>query len=323
MARSACFSNLLSLKDSERYRIFEQGSKNEMIEAPLADAKAWVSHFSAQKLPVLRHTRQQLSEAATRMGAVSGREITRIVLHDPLLAAQILRYIQPLTGRRLHHEIATIAGSVTMLGIEPFFRHFEHLPTLEEQLKTSPQALLGAVQVIQRAQRAAHYAHEWALWRKDVDVEEVTLAALLHDLAEILLYAFAPKLALALRNRQQAEPTLRSVAAQEAVLGLRLIAIQGALCHAWHMPELLRALIDDEHAEQPRVKNVVLAVTLARHLAHGGQDPALPDDLKAIAQLLNLSESALIERLGLGATDSEKPQGVNDGIIAMRVAFPT
>ncbi|MDR2625431.1 MAG: HDOD domain-containing protein [Zoogloeaceae bacterium] len=280
-----------------------------MIETPLADVEAWVHAFDAQEMPVLRHTRQQLAEAAARMHAVSGREITRIVLRDPLLAVRVLRYIQPLTGRRLHHDVATIAGSVMMLGVEPFFRHFEHLPTLEEQLKGVPQALLGALQVIQRAQQAAHYAYEWALWRKDVDVEEVALAALLHDLAEILLYVFAPKLALALREAQRADPGLRSVTAQENVLGLRLLAIQGALCRVWHVPELLRTLFDDEHADQPRVKNVALAVALARHLAHGEQDPALPDDLKAIAQLLNLSESALNERLGLGAAE---PAAGND-----------
>ena len=273
-----------------------------MIETPLADVDAWVNHFSAHELPVLRHTRQQLDEAAARMGAVSGREIAGIVLRDPLLAVRVLRYIQPLTGRRLHHDVATIAGSIMMLGVEPFFRHFEWLPTLEDRLKSAPQALLGAVQVIQRAQRAARYAYEWALWRKDLDVEEVTLAALLHDLAEILLYAFAPKLALALRDRQRDDPALRSAVAQESVLGLRLLAIQGALCRVWHVPELLRTLIDDEHAEQPRVKNVALAVALARHLAHGEQDAALPDDLKAIGKLLNLSESALNERLGLGLT---------------------
>jgi HD-like signal output (HDOD) protein len=265
----------------------------------MADADAWVRHFSAQKLPVLRHTRQQLSEAAARMDEAPGREITRIALRDPLLAAQVLRCIQPMAGRRLHHEVASMTGSIMMLGVGPFFRYFLDLPTLEDQLKAAPQALLGAVQVIRRAQRAAHYAHEWALWRKDINVEEVALAALLHDLTEILLYAFAPKLALALRDRQQAEPTPRGVDAQEDVLGLRILAIQDALYRAWNMPAFLRALIDEEQADRPRVKNVMLAVALARRLAHGEQDPALADDLKEIAQLLNLSESALNDRLGL------------------------
>jgi HD-like signal output (HDOD) protein len=272
-----------------------------MIERPLASVEAWVAFLGAQELPVLRHTCRQLEEARAHMDRVTSKMIARIVLQDPLMAVRVLSSIQSLTGRRLHHDVATIVGAVMMLGVEPFFRHFSNLPMIEDVLKDAPsQALLGTVQVIRRAQQAAHYAHEWAVWRVDMDVEEVTLAALLHDLAEILLYCFAPTLALAIRGQQLADPHLRSVRAQEKVLGLRLLSIQTALCRAWRLPHLLLTLIDDAHADQPRVRNVTLAVSLARHLAHGWKDPALPDDLSAIAQLLNLSEEALRDRLRLG-----------------------
>ncbi|MDR3056401.1 MAG: HDOD domain-containing protein [Zoogloeaceae bacterium] len=280
-----------------------------MIEQALATVEEWVSYFGAQELPVLRHTRRQLEEAREHMDKVSGKLIARIVLQDPLMAVRVLSYIQPLTGRRLHHDVATIAGAIMMLGVEPFFQRFENLPTIEDRLKDAPpHALLGTIQVIRRAQQAAHYAHKWAVWRVDVDVEEVTLAALLHDLAEILLYAFAPKLALAIRDAQLADPRLRSVNVQEAVLGFPLLSIQIALCQAWKLPPLLLALIDDAHAEHPRVRNVVLAVSLARHLAHGWKDAALPDDLKGIAQLLNLSEAALGERLHLALPANEQQE---------------
>lgn len=271
-----------------------------MLEHPLQGLDDWVMYFNERELPVLRHTRRQLENARENLDQVSGKAIARIVLQDPLMAVRVLAYIQPLTGKRLHHDVTTIAGAIMMLGIEPFFKRLENLLTLEETLKGSPpQALLGALQVIRRAQEASHYAYEWAVWRVDINVEEVTLAALLHDLAEILLYCFAPKLALQIRDLQQADAHLRSSLAQEQVLGIRLKEIQKALCKAWNLPELLLKLIDDEHSEQPRVKNVALAVNLARHLAHGWHDAALPDDLRAIAQLLNLSEAALGQRLGL------------------------
>lgn len=281
-----------------------------MIEQALASVEDWVMYFGAQELPVLRHTRRQLEEARERMDQVSGKLIARIVLQDPLMAVRVLSYIQPLTGQRLHNDVATIAGAIMMLGVEPFFRRFENLPTIEDSLKTAPpQALLGTIQVIRRAQQAAHYAHEWAVWRVDVDVEEVTLAALLNDLSEILLFCFAPKLALTIRDKQLADPSLRSAKVQEEVLGLNLLSVQTALCKAWRLPALLLALMDGAHAEQPRVRNVTLAVSLARHLAHGWKDAALPDDLKAIAQLLNLSEAALGERLRLSLpTDVQTAQ---------------
>lgn len=284
-----------------------------MLDHPLPELDDWVVYFSERELPVLRHTRRQLESARENMAKVSGKVLARIILQDPLMAVRVLAYIQPLTGKRLHHDVTTIAGALMMLGIEPFFQRFEYLVTLEDTLKgCPPQALLGALQVIRRAQQASHYAYEWAIWRVDINPEEVALAALLHDLAEILLYCFAPKLALEIRALQQADPTLRSVVAQEKVLGLRLMDIQAALCRAWHLPDLLLKLIDDEHAEHPRVKNVVLAVNLARHLAHGWNDAAIPDDLKAIAALLNLSEEALGQRLGLAppppAGEPDQPQ---------------
>jgi HD-like signal output (HDOD) protein len=273
-----------------------------MLNHPLPQLESWVAYFSEQELPVLRHTRRQLEIARDHMEEMTSKDITRIVLRDPLMAVRVLAYIQPLTSRsRLHHDVTTIAGAITMLGINPFFKRFEHLLAVEDLLHSAPpQALLGALQVIRRAQQASHYAYEWAVWRLDLNVEEVALAALLHDLAEILIYCFAPTLALAVRDLQAQNPNLRSATAQKQVLGgVEAQDIQTALCKAWHLPELLLKLIDDRHAEHPRVRNVVLAVNLARHLAHGWQDAALPDDLKAIASLLNLSEDALSQRLGL------------------------
>ncbi|MDR3322887.1 MAG: HDOD domain-containing protein [Zoogloeaceae bacterium] len=278
-----------------------------MLDHPLPEISSWVNYFSEQELPVLRHTCRQLQVARDNMETVTSKDIARIVLQDPLMAVRVLSYIQPLTrNKRLHHDVTTVAGAIMMLGIKPFFTRFEHLASIEDKLRDAPpQALLGALRVIHRAQQASRYAYDWAVWRLDMNVEEVVLAALLHDLTETLFYCFAPQLALSVRALQQKNPQLRSDVAQRQILhGISARDIQSALCKAWHLPELLLKLIDDDHADHPRVKNVVLAVNLARHLAHGWQDTALPDDLKAIAQLLNLSEAALGQRLGLAPPES-------------------
>lgn len=279
-----------------------------MLERPLHDLDAWVLYFSNVELPVLRHTQRQLEAARQNMDTVSGKDLAQIVLQDPLMAVKVLAYIQPLTTRRLHHDITTIAGAVMMLGIEPFFEHFKSLITIEDVLKTSsPQALLGVLHVIRRSQQAAQYAHDWAIWRVDHAVEEVTLAALLHDLAEILLHCFAPSLAIQIKESQRTHPGLRSKTAQKAVLGVTLQQIQKSLCRVWNLPGLLMEFTDEE-SERPRVKNVLLAANLARHSANGWSDPALPDDISAIASLLNLSEEALGTRLGISLPDPEEEQ---------------
>jgi len=153
--------------------------------------------------------------------------------------------------------------------------------------------------VIVRTQRAARYAHEWAFARHDMNVDEVALAALLHDLAEILLWCFAPQQAMEIRSRLHADHSLRSASAQQEVLGLPLADLQLALCHAWHLPELLTTMMDEGNAHLPRVQNVKLAVNLARHSTDGWADPAIPDDLKAIQDLLHISRDTLLHRLQL------------------------
>lgn len=268
-----------------------------MLDHPLQDLETWVLYFSGAELPILRQTARRLEEARLNIDNVSGRDIANIVLQDPLMAVRVLAYIQPFRGKHLRSDITTIASAVMMLGIEPFFSKFENPLTIEAMLNDEPQALLGLLQVVRRVQRAARYAHEWAFARHDMNVEEVALATLLHDLTEVLLWCFAPRLAIEIRRMQQADKKLRSAAAQAQVLGITLFDLQLALCHAWHLPELLKSLMNDQHAEQPRVRNVTLAVNLARHSANGWNDAALPDDFRAIEKLLHVDRETLMTRL--------------------------
>ena len=273
-----------------------------MSNHPLHDIESWLLLLSNNSLPVLRQTKRAIEDMRTDMDRVDSRELARVILQDPMMTVRVLAYIQPLHARALRHDITTIAGAIMMSGIEPFFNRFTDLIPIEAMLKGEPPAaLLGVLQVIRRAQRAADYAQDWARWRHDVNIEEVRIAALLHDLAEILVWCFAPKLGLAMKADLETHPGKRSAVVQTETLGFTLQELQLALCGVLHLPELLRDLIDDEHGEHPRERNVALAVRLARHSAHGWNDPALPDDYKEIGQLLNLTPEAIMQRLGVGA----------------------
>lgn len=271
-----------------------------MLDHPLPDIESWVLLFGSNSLPVLRITKRRLEEMRGDIDRVDARELARVILQDPIMTIRVLAFIQPLHGRTLQHEITTIASAVVMAGIEPFFHRFSELFTVEDQLQDAgSQALLSVLQTIRRAQRAADYAQEWAIWRHDINMEEVRIAALLHDLAEILVCCSAPALGLKIHELQLVQPTMRSADAQTRVLGFPFIELQRELCRAWHLPKLLQALIDDDHAATPRVRNVTLAARLARHSAHGWNDPALPDDYREIGELLNLTPEAVRQRLGL------------------------
>jgi hypothetical protein len=90
---------------------------------------------------------------------------------------------------------------------------------------------------------------------------------------------------------------MRSEAAQRAVLGFPMIALQLELAHAWQLPELLCRLMDERHASTPRTLNVSLALAVARHSANGWDDPALPEDFVAIGRLLGCGPVAARDRV--------------------------
>jgi len=273
------------------------------MENPIRSIESWVQFLSEKEIPVMRQTARAMAEARERIGDVNAREISAIALRDPLMTVRILRFTLRHRGKRNLQDITTVEHAVMMLGIEPFFNHFAQLDAAEDQLKPHPQALLGLLHVVRRAQRAARYAADWAIWRRDLNSEEVAVAAILHDLAEELMWCFAPQQALQILAMQKAAPTMRSADAQAAVLGFPLIDLQLALCMKWQLPELLLSLINDAHSEQGRVRNVKLAVDLARHSAHGWDNPALPDDYLAIEALMNIDRATLMLRLGLGPVD--------------------
>jgi HD-like signal output (HDOD) protein len=284
-----------------------------VITHPLKDAAAWVAYFDQEDIPVLSRTRTELVQFKDNEDNLNGRELADAIMHDPLMTLKVLRYLHTHRSKRQAMEITTIAHALMMLGTTPFFRHFTRLPSIESALKDHPDALIGVMRSMSRARHAALYAQDWAMLRHDMESDEVTIAALLRDLAEILMWCFAPQLMLSIRNLMRAEPALRSAEAQRRVLGFRGQELQLALAEHWHLPKLLQLLMDEEHANQPRSKNVALACRLARHSANNWFDAGLPDDYQEIGRLLNLNEEEVhgrIQRIALQAAKSWSWYGV-------------
>jgi HD-like signal output (HDOD) protein len=266
---------------------------------PVLDLEGWVAYFSAASIPVLRHTGQQLAELRAKANKANARAISSVILQDPLMTLRVLAYIEAKRSKTRLTDITTIERSLMMIGMEPFFNDFQDLPLVEDHLKGHPRALLGLLKVIGRTRKAAHWAREWGVYRHDLDVDEISVATLLYNISEILMWCFAPGLALQVADRQKADRTLRSAAVQTEVFGVPLYQIKQALAQTWHLPQLLMTLMDPQNAEHPRVRNVKLAIDLARHSANGWDDAALPDDFTAIEDLLHMGHETLMHRLGL------------------------
>ena len=259
---------------------------------------AWAACFDDRQLPVLASTARQLESWRAIEDQVDAHLLAESLSTDPLFTLKLLAFVARLRRGREGSEPETVTEALVMIGITPFFNAFGPQPTVEAQLAEQPEALAGFQAVLRRSHRAAQFAYGFALQRGDHDAAVIHQAALLHDFAELLLWLRAPGLALQLAARQRAEPTLRSSAVQSELLHVELVDVQHALMLAWRLPALL-VRITDEHLVNPtaQLRNVQLAIRVARHSTQGWDNPALPDDVHDIAQLLQMSSEPTLQLL--------------------------
>lgn len=253
---------------------------------------ASVAVLGGQDLPVLRQTLEELRKLRKQEDRITGRDVSRVVLLDPMMTLHVLRYAESKRTPRQPTDITTVEHAVMMHGITSFFANFSKLKTIEEVLAGFPQALQGALGVISRAYQASIIAGNLAAARHDVESDEVIISALLHEMAEMLLWICMPEPAIRLQQLMDHSKGIRSASMQRVLLGYSLTELQLQLARTWKLPPLLMSLMDDEHAERPRVLNVSLAAGLARHTTHGWYDAAIPDDINGVRKLIGGSIDA-------------------------------
>jgi HD-like signal output (HDOD) protein len=262
------------------------------------DVAGWAALFDPGELPILAETAATIEDMRTNEDAVDAHLLTQAIAVDPLMTLKLLSHVGHLRRGREGGEPETVTAALVMLGIPPFFRAFAPQPTVESLLGAQPGALDGFNAVLRRAHRAANFGIGFAVQRLDHDAAVIHCAALLHDFAELLLWWRAPDLAMEMARRQRAEPGLRSADIQRELLHVTLPELQHTLMLRWHLPKLLVQISDDsQHGGSAQVRNVLLAVRVARHTAHGWDNPALPDDIRDIAELLRLGAEPTLQLL--------------------------
>jgi hypothetical protein len=274
-----------------------------MLAVPLESQQLsdWVSFIQQVEIPVLKQTAREMAHLQEDEDNLSTRAISLAVLHDPMMVFKVLSYAQQHKGRQQLQDLVQVEQAILMMGTSTFFSKIPTHHLVEDTLNNHLVALTHLLKLIRRAHRAAHFAADWATHMADLHAEEVRVAALLHDLAEMLMWCFAPDKMLTIFNRQQADKTLRTQVAQQDVFGFKLHDLQKELVSVFQLPPLLSRLMEGEFAQESRVRNVILAVNLARHSANGWDDAALPDDYKDIAALLRMDLDRVAKLIGVPA----------------------
>jgi len=277
-----------------------------MLQSKQRSLSEWVNFLTTTEIPVLKQTARNLVALEQNEQHMCARSIAHVVKYDPLMTVKLLRYLQQHKHRSQEHDVVEVEQIIMILGLETTLNKVSAKPLAEEILgRDNMSALVYLLKTAHRANIASSYAFDWAVRLHDLHFEEIRIAALLHDIAEMLMWCFAPDKMLKIKNLQKLDKTLRSVTAQENILGFSLNQLQLELAVKWRLPQLLVNLMDDSCSNLQRVRNVALAVNLARHSANGWSDAALPDDYEEIAKLLHLQTADIMTIVGANKQHEE------------------
>lgn len=271
----------------------------DLKQAALAgDIPDWVAFLKEVDIPVLKHTAREILRLQLDEDNVSPREIALVALNDPMMLFKVLSYAQQHKGKQQLQDLVQVEQAILMMGLTTFFRSISTKSWVEDALNNQLTGLTHLLKLIRRSHRAAHYAADWAAHLMDFHAEEVRVAALLHDLSEMLMWCFAPDKMNVIFKMQQADKTLRTKELQQQIFGFKLKDLQKKIVEEFQLPPLLSQLMDDANANR-RVKNVRLAVNLARHSSNGWDNAALPDDYHDVAELLRVDIARAKQIIGV------------------------
>ncbi|TJZ76164.1 hypothetical protein [Chitiniphilus eburneus] len=239
------------------------------------DPAASLAYWRARPLPLMQATREKMLPFARRGERADPAELAEIVLHDPLLAAKVLRTANQRTRSSLASDVVSVEAVVLLYGVAPFVEHFVRGPTVEELLAKDPQRYHRYRAQVLNTRFAIRLVRDYSARRHDAHPDEVTAAAVLLGVPALLgLLA-------------DGEPDVPGSVPLERLLT------------AWQTPEPVLALCRERGEATPRHAMQHATLRLAHAVQRGWWQDEVTHACKAIAQVLQQTES-LVWRILVG-----------------------
>jgi len=265
------------------------------VKKEKAQAEAWASFWRGKMLPILPETLAELAQQARRAERVLPGQIAEIVLRDPLLAVQVLRFINQRERTSLAADIVSIEKAVMLMGVQPFFDRFSRLPSIATALPADSPSYQRLLALRLDTELLVRLLSDLAEQRYDARPEEIIMAALLAELNEMLVL-LAPALDVnAPQSARSIQPLLRVFRVPDVLVGLledrgeavpretlqlAIVRLARALRKGWWWPEVTHALASAAGALG--CESGELWQTVCRHLLSLVREKHLRDYLPAI-----------------------------------------
>lgn len=242
---------------------------------------SWVNKLDSFSLPA----RQANIEALRHLGNQDDStldELTAVIESDPALTMRLMRYINNLHHKHLRNEISSVRHGLMMLGTS----HIQQIPQDLDAIETlAPAMQQRLLRHFSQALHAGIQVRDLARITKETAADELYMAAMLHNLGDILLDLHAPDETARVRELMH-EKEMEEIEAQYVVFGFSSDQLTIELAQLWKLPAILLDSLRGENAHHRRVLSVMLAVQLAESAEKGWYSKQMLGLLEQLADLL-------------------------------------
>jgi HD-like signal output (HDOD) protein len=240
-----------------------------------------VAKLAKRPLPAMAVTIQRV-KYLQEDPITSNQDLQKVIGLDPGFTMDIYRSYGASQGNK-RGPATDVAHAISMLGPLPVKIAAKNLPTLDKTLPDAAKS--GIYQVYSRAIHAAIYARAIGELREDKNIDEMALAALMHNCGEMALWAYAKKPMLEIYKLVQKGADYGSATC--SVLGFTMKELNTALAKKWHLSSLITETTDHTWFGKSRSMAVQLACSIARESAAGWNSSEVEDLIELLGEYIH------------------------------------
>lgn len=253
--------------------------------------KSWVTRIDKEEMPVFQATVSSIAHIASREES-SASELASTILRDPTLSAKILKfsnsqfYRSSATG-----VINTVSHAVVILGFKVIRELSLSLSIIDSLLEKDPRKNLA--RLLAKSFFAAVHSRTLAKEMGHKDLEEIFIAALLHDIGEMSFWCIATDEEVQKYEKALQDPKKSPEQAQLSALGFYFRDLTCQLVKKWNIHNVLEEVLQDDNLSSENTRLIHFGKKMATIDISGKESKEDIQKIKEIAKFLRLETPEL------------------------------
>jgi HD-like signal output (HDOD) protein len=261
---------------------------------------AWLSCLVDQELPTLNAVVREICEASQNELSRT-EDLTKIILRDANLTSRVLKVANSVFYNPSFQPIKTVSRAIVQLGFENLKTITLASSVIETFLQGKPQEAI--IKSMARAFHAAVQARAMVAHLDAENREQVFIAALLRNIAELALLATGKKVVVEFVEARNLYPENERSLAQEH-LGIDLLSLNQHLIKDWSLGDVIMEATESRTNPSVRSRAVTLGNQLSKQIHKGMQHASITHLCEQVSRLCDISVDEARKQILLKADEA-------------------